>query len=264
MITTDKNISDIPVAAQKVIEQYEYLPIKAEKRIRCPYYRNPRSGRERWGLNAFSGKGSPKEIADEIHMIEKLEGRNFSLMQEEEIRDIMRKRKLGIDCSGFIAHVFDAWLKQINGKRIYQVLRFPHRGAAGRIAAFFRPFTHIDIETLTNEPNAKKFRDVREIRPGDLIRFQYIADRADTNAEIDHALLTTRVEYNENKDPIRIFYAQSVRENNGFGIKNGIIAIREMQNPLEQQEWQEFPDTGHTTLRLGKPELYHPLFLSHP
>src|SRR3989338_8580226 len=102
----------IPLAAERVIQGYLRIPAGKDKTVRCPYYRNPRSGRERWGLNAYSGKGSPQEIADEMRNTEKLEGKDFSQMEERDIQEAMKKRKLGIDCSGFIAHVFDAWVKE--------------------------------------------------------------------------------------------------------------------------------------------------------
>src|SRR3990167_11032347 len=115
----------IPEEAQAIIESYKRLRIRDDKTVRCPYYRNPRSGRERWGLNAYSGKGSPDEIEQELRIIEKLEGKEFDKLPEEMIRDIMQKRHLGVECSGFLAHILDAWTNETRGKRIYQLLKFP-------------------------------------------------------------------------------------------------------------------------------------------
>src|SRR3989339_810259 len=132
----------IPETAQRVIHEYEYLRVKEGKTVRCPYFRNPRSGKDRWGLNAFSGKGSPEEIEYEMPMIEKLERKDFLKMREEEIRDIMRKWKLGIECSGFLSHVLDAWVHNTTKKRIFQVLRFPSQSLWAKLASFLRPFAH--------------------------------------------------------------------------------------------------------------------------
>ena len=109
-------INSLPKSAQNVIDAYWNLKVSEGKHVRCPYFRNPRSGRDRWGLTAYSGKGSPQEIEDELRIIEKLENVDFSGMQESEIRDIMRKRKLGIECSGFIVRVLDAWTKEFYKK----------------------------------------------------------------------------------------------------------------------------------------------------
>jgi len=68
-----------------VVHEYEYLKVKEGKTVRCPYFRNPRSGKDRWGLNAFSGKGSPEEIEYEMPMIEKLERKDFLKMREVSI-----------------------------------------------------------------------------------------------------------------------------------------------------------------------------------
>ena len=229
----------IPESAKKVIEHYKALRISKERTVRCPYYRNPRSGKERWGLNAFSGKGSPREIEEELRIIEKLEGRNFATLRDEEVRDIMRKRHLGVECSGFLVHVLDAWVLERRGKRIYQVLTFPHVPFWKKIVVWLRPFTHIDITTLTDSRNSEEFFDWSKIRLGDLIRF---------NTNIDHAILVTSV------GDGRIEYVHSILEGTGVGIKEGVI---------KHGVWKEEPDTGTTIKdRATKPRLYHPLFLS--
>lgn len=229
----------IPESAKNVIEHYKSLRISPERVVRCPYYRNPRSGEGRWGLNAFSGKGSPKEIEEELRIIEKLEGRKFADLSSEEVRDVMRKRHLGVECSGFLAHVLDAWVKDTRGKRIYQVLAFPYVPFWKKVVVLLRPFTHIDITTLTDPRNAEEFSDWSKIHSGDLIRF---------NTDIDHAILVTNVIGG------RIEYVHSVLEGTGVGIKEGVI---------EQGIWKEEPNTGTTIKdRATKPRLYHLLFLS--
>ena len=240
-------------AAEKTVQNYFSIAVAANKSVHCPYYRNPESGKERWGLNAFSGKGSPQEIEDEVKIIEKLEGANFAEMSEETIRDIMRKRHLGIECSGFIAHVLDAWVKDTRQKRIFQVLKFPHVPFWKKVVILLRPFTHIDITTLVAPQNAKEFFDFQEICAGDLIRF---------NTAIDHAVLVTEVR-RDNAGLIKeIHYAHSVREDNGTGVKRGVISIISSRETLLQQRWEEVPETGTTIAKRGTPpRLYHPLFL---
>lgn len=246
------NKSQLPQQASAVIERYKNLRIGGEKTVRCPYYRNPTSGKERWGLNAFSGKGSPWEIEQELRIIAKLENKDFSVMNEEQVRDIMKKRRLGVECSGFLAHVFDAWTQAVKGKRLYAVLAFPSRTPWGKIAAYLRPFTHIDIDMLTRPQNAVAFSDAEELRAGDIIRF---------NTEIDHAILVTAVERENPLGPALIRYAHSVREETGEGVKDGIIYAENFSMPLTEQKWEEIPDTGQTIRERGIPLLYHPLFL---
>lgn len=258
----------IPQSALEVIEHYKHLQIGTSttlsagngKTVRCPYYRNPRSGKERWGLNAFSGKGSPQEIEDELKIIERLEHKDFSSMREEEIRDIMRKRRLGVECSGFIAHVLDAWTRQKSNKRIYEILKFPSSGIFAKIAIYLRPFTHIGVATLADPANAREVKNWQEMQPGDLIRFM---------ADVDHAVIVTRVERYENGKLLRAEYAQSVREEHGEGIKEGQITVTNEFLPLIDQHWEETPDTKHTINQQrgfisGKNteySLYRPLYL---
>ena len=260
-------LQSIPTEALNVIEHYKHIKAGDGKTVRCPYYRNPRSGRERWGLNAFSGKGSPAEIEQEMKIIERLEDKNFAELSEEEIRDIMRKRKLGVECSGFITHVLDAWVKKEKGKRIYQVLVFPpKRGIFGRIAAKLRPFTHIDVETLTAPQNAQEFTNYHELSAGDLIRFYTKISPESVvteNALVDHAILVTKVERDTENRILRIQYAESIHEIHGEGIKEGIITVSDAKKPLEEQEWKEVPET-RTTVNIQSatpPRFYHLSFL---
>ena len=208
-------INSLPQSAQSVIDAYWKLKAAENVYVRCPYFRNPRSGRDRWGLTAYSGKGSPQEIEDELRIIEKLENVDFSGMQESEIRDIMRKRKLGIECSGFIVRVLDAWTKEFYKKPVYSLLNFKKSGL-GWLYSKLRPFTHVDVETLVLPKNAREVEDMQSIAPGDIIRF---------NTTIDHAIIVTATERDDSSVLRKIHYAHSVLEDSGEGVKSGFIEV---------------------------------------
>jgi hypothetical protein len=237
----------LPQSALDVINAYWKLKAAENTYVRCPYFRNPRSYREKWGLTAYSGKGSPREIEDELKMIEKLEGVDFSKMQESEIHDIMKKRKLGIECSGFITRVLDAWAREIYKKPIYALIGFNKRGL-GWVYSKLRPYTHIDVGTLVSPRNAREIKDIHDIRPGDVIRF---------NTTIDHAILVTAIEGDGKVTARKIYYSQSVLEENREGVKKGVI---EFTSPaisnLREQRWREEPETGHTICEKGDPKIY--------
>lgn len=232
-------IYSLPQTALNVIESYLRLKAAENKYIRCPYFRNPKSGKERWGLTAYSGKGSAREIETELEIIEKLEGKNFSGIREGEIRDIMRKRKLGIECSGFITRILDAWTREFYKKPIYSLIKFNSRGI-GWLFCKMRPYTHIDVPTLVHSKNASEIININELMPGDIIRF---------NSTIDHAVITTKTERDSNMNLIRAYYAHSVLEDNGEGIKTGCI-------DLASGKWTEDPETGHTINEKGEPKFY--------
>ena len=60
----------LPQSALGVIENYCKLKAADNKYIRCPYFRNPISGRNKWKLTVYSGKGSPQEIETELKILE--------------------------------------------------------------------------------------------------------------------------------------------------------------------------------------------------
>jgi len=236
----------LPQSALNVIEAYFHLKAAENKYVRCPYFRNPKSGRGRWGLAVYVGKGSPQDIEDELRIIEKLEGADFSKMREDAIRDIMKKRKLGVECSGFITRVLDAYMREKYKKPLHRLIKFNNKGL-GWLFCRMRPYTHIDVETLTCPSNARPVDNVQEIKPGNLIRF---------NTEIDHALIVTGIERDNVDNLKKIFYAHSVLEENREGIKKGVIDFISSNASLLAQKWQEEPGTGHTINQRGEPKVY--------
>lgn len=240
-------IKSLPKTALQVIEAYFNLKAAENKYVRCPYFRNPLSGRERWGLAVYAGKGSPIEIEEELKIIEKLEDANFSKMHEDEIRDIMKKRKLGVECSGFITNVLDAWTRGLYRKPMHRFIHFKRNGL-GWLFCKMRPYTHIDVETLVHRENAREINNINEIMPGDLIRF---------NSEIDHAVLVTGIEREENGVLKKAHYAQSVLEESREGVKRGHIEFVNLAScDLLSQSWREEPETGHTIVEKGTPKIY--------
>ena len=235
----------LPQSALSVIDSYLKLKAAEDKYVRCPYFRNPKSGRDRWGLTAYSGKGSPQEIEDELRIIEKLEDADFSKMQESQIRDIMRKRRLGIECSGFITRILDGWTREIYKKPIYSLIKF-NKGGLGKLYSMLRPYTHIDVEILVHPDNAREIIRPQELMPGDLIRF---------NTTIDHVIIVTSTERDEDLKKAR--YAHSILEDDGEGIKLGSIEfVNADKNDLLSQKWSEEPQTGRVISDKGEPKVY--------
>lgn len=240
-------IDTLPTASITVIDRYFYIKATENRFVRCPYFRNPKSGHERWGLAVYGGKGSPAEIEEELKIIEKLEGADFSKMPDDKIRDIMKKRKLGVDCSGFIVQVLDVYSRKIHKKALYKMINFNRRGF-GWLFCKMRPYTHIDVETLVHARNAREVLAVNEVAPGDLLRF---------NSEIDHAIIITATEKDRYGILKKIHYAHSVLEENREGVKKGVIElIHSADEDLQKQNWSEEPQTGHTIIEKGVPRIY--------
>ncbi|OGZ57228.1 MAG: hypothetical protein A3B96_02135 [Candidatus Spechtbacteria bacterium RIFCSPHIGHO2_02_FULL_43_15b] len=248
---------ELPKSCADVIENYLKLKAADNKYVRCPYFRNPKSGKERWGLAAYSGKGSPAEIEEELTIIEKLEDKDFSAMSEYAIREVMKKRKLGIECSGFIARVMDAWTRTVYKKPVYHLIKF-RGGGLSWVFSKMRPYTHIDIETLADKRNSREISDIHEIMPGDLLRF---------SGNVDHAVIVTGVQREDSGKINFLNYAQSVLEDADAreGIKvGGIDFINPGENDLLSQKWSEDPDTGHSINEKGSPRIYRLFIFESP
>jgi len=236
----------LPQSALGVIENYWKLKAADNKYIRCPYFRNPISGRDKWKLTVYSGKGSPQEIETELKILEKLENKDFSTMQESEIRDIMKKRKLGVECSGFIARVLDEWTRDLHKKPLRSLIYFNTKGLDALFSKM-RPYTHINVATFIHKRNAKEIKDVGSIAPGDIIIF---------DGSIDHAAIITKTERGALGKLERVYYAHSVLESSGEGVKRGTLKFINADGDLMSQAWSEEPETGHTIKERGEPHIY--------
>jgi len=207
MIT--KRINDASVA---VIEQYKDIP----------YFNNRRTG-VRAALPVEIGKGSPKEIHEEMLFLYK---KNKLDPQTIDVRKFMVENNIGIDCSGFVYHV----LQKTN-------YAFPYAGNFVRkFIAKFRPTANIDVKTFAHNKNSK-FISIREAQPGDIITMVGNGD-----ASRNHIVVIDQIEY-QNEIPATIHYVHSIaipedgQYNHGF--KEGKIEIINPDKPLTDQVWSE-------------------------
>lgn len=225
-------VESISSEGKNVIRHYANIRFTDDKLVRCPYYRNPRSGERKWGLIVFSGKGSPSDIEEELQMITKLEGIDPISATEKEIVTLMRKYRLGIDCAGFVFHVLNADCQKKKNKSLLKMLK-PHSSLASRhLAWYFRPLTQVSVRLLTSHKNAREIKE-SEIRPGDIIAFF---------AEIDHVLVITDVT-RENEIVTEIKYAHAAYEKDKGTIKEGTARYTEEQTFI-RAKLTETPDTG--------------------
>lgn len=242
----------LPKSATNIIDNYLKLKAAEDGYVRCPYFKNPKSGKEKWGLDAYSGKGSPKDIEAELRIIEKLEGKDFAKLSENEIREIMKKRKLGIECSGFITRVLDGLTRDVYKKPVYSFIKYDKSGIP-LLFAKMRPYSHINVLTLINPLNSRKIKQPREVLPGDIIEF---------NSSVDHAIIITSVEKDDSERIVRAAYAHSILEEFKEGVKTGLINFQNSDTTkLNFQKWEEWPNTGNVIINKGNPSIYRLYFL---
>jgi hypothetical protein len=235
----------IPQKVKSFIDGYFKIPLRG-KLVRCPYFINIKKYKQRMGLRVLTGKGNPEEIQRESLIYEKLRGVNFANMSEKEIREFLTKRRIGIDCSGFVVHVLDFWLRTQRKKHLWSYLKFPKQSPYRWIARHLRPIENITAGLLTGDLNTAEVKDLNNIKPGDLVRSR-LPKRAENLADRNHVILIYEVEKEDGK--VRLFkYVHSTR---GYakehGVRKGEVKITDPKANLCKQEWSDVYDGRNWT-----------------
>ncbi len=211
MIETSKVLQDL-------FFQYTHLPI-GEKEIRCPYWRN----RLTLGITGpFGGKGRPEQIIEATRLAAKKAAVNLNQMSGEEILAFMKRKKIGVDCSGFVFWLLDSLDKEKGGPGLAE--KFPH--FPGTL-----PQRQASAEKLTGESLSTPIK-VDQVRVGDMIRLD----------GGKHIAIVIKIEKELGKVK-EIEYVHSSERTTIAGVHSGKIKVIDSQKKLEEQEWEEtLPD----------------------
>ncbi len=224
----------LPEIATQTINEYKNLKLGG-KEIPCPYFIN--SEKEKGGLRVLVGKGSPEEIEHEVKVWAQLRGFDLEQATVDEIREFMIKHKIGVDCSGFLVHVINRWMKKRMGKRLIDCLKFENNSLFSILKRRLRSAENIGASTLTSEMNTTKITDLNEVRPGDLIRLKGIRKNA------HHIAMVSEMEgdFSGEKFIIKSFkYVHSTRNYaDKHGLREGEVKITKPGKELKDQEWTE-------------------------
>lgn len=234
--------------AQKYLHETvnEYLNFTvAGKVVPIPYVLN----RSRWNFWRTSGKGLPENIKSELERDAISKKFDLSIMTEFEIYDFMRKRRIGIECSGFVFHVLNAYLKALKEVRLEDVL-LRYRGILGLIERRLLKFQRhhrINAKTLTSELNTKLVERVNQIKVGDLIRMS-------VKRSADHVLIVTDVMLDSFGHVNKIMYAHSSsKTTKKRGPHIGEIIVTDDRLGVGDQNWLEESVNG-----LSYRQYFHP------
>lgn len=205
-----------------------YLNLQlGHKSVPCPYIISKKSARINLIFDyRLQGKGSPQEI--EI-LTKKLALRsNFDLNQAsvDQIRQFMRRKNIGVDCSGFAYHMLNAFHKAKTGRSISRVLTRPFSPNPLNWLRHIR--YRLNVKVLTGPRNSNPLLGDLALQccylPGDLIRTQ--SGR--------HVLIILE------SDKKHFIYAHSSHRNTKVkGVHLGEITIINPTGPLENQIWHE-------------------------
>ncbi len=225
------------IALQKKLNDYMHFMID-DKEVPIPYILEP----SRWQFSKTSGKGSPEMIYKEVFAV--ITNRNLRVtdLTSGEIYKIMKEERIGIDCSGFVYHLLDAYLLAEKRKSLSDIL-FRYLGIIGLIEKHilrFQRFRRISAATLTSTLNCQKIESLNNIHIGDLIRMS-------VNKNADHVLIITNLIKDQSGSITKIEYAQSSGQNTqNRGPHIGEIEVIDPNQTLKEQNWMEVDLKGNS------------------
>jgi len=236
------NTKTLSPRALSIIDQY--LHFKAGSAVCSVPYFNNKTVKARASLRSLIGKGSPKEISDEVSALLIKNHVAADSLADESLKKLLVDSNIGIDCSAFAYYILNAENGELGKGSLDKHIAFVKcTGMVGKIRCALRPIENCDVATLADDRNSRAI-PWQEIAPGDLITMIGIADPAVSAraADRDHVLVVHQVEY-QNFVPLRIHYSHAVAYPEdgvyGSGIRQGMIETMAADQPLMGQEWIE-------------------------
>jgi len=196
------------------------LEIVPGKKVRIPYWRNKLLGSGQRIEGSFGGKGTPEQIKKAALQKAEQAGINLETMSSVQIRQFMRQKRIGVDCSGFVFHVLNFLQPGF------------WQGSKMAPGTSKNPARRLNAAALTSQENTSAVSKVADIRVGDLIPISF------GGRKVDHVLIV--VDINDKK----ITYAHSSFKTPNDGPHLGKIKIVDKNLGLKEQEWLEKTKEG--------------------
>ena len=183
----------------------------------------------------FAGKGRPDQIHRALLSEAGRHNLNLAIATPQEIHAFMIKQGIGVDCSGFVYNVLDAYLRANKLPPLNQLIlrRNDVLGRLERLLLGWRWVRRCSAATLTNDFNTAKVLRADAIRPGDVIRLTH-ADWPGNHIAI--VVATSKSQ---------ITYAHSSGTTQHQGPHTAFIKITHPELGLENQSWEELTQSGH-------------------
>lgn len=197
----------------------------------------------------YRGKGRPAQIALAANRAYERAGQPPATASE--LRIMLKRHGLGIDCSGFVYRVLDVYLRQYRQRlashlvvldsEIQEMMRrhseigvmtertsLPKHLPLAAVATLWHkdPATLTQVQRLTHPRAAAKVPTASDVRAGDLIRM--------TSSNGDHIALVLSA------DSKTIEYVAAEDEENGLGgVRYHTINVDNPARSLEYQSWRQ-------------------------
>ena len=230
------NTKVISQGAQDIIEQYKNFKIgKAVCSI--PYFNNKHTG-NRGSFRVEVGKGSPKDIFEEIEQIALKEKIDLNLLDSISLKKLLVDGGLGVDCSAFAYYILNEESISRGKGALDRHLAFPFcEGIVRKIKCKLRPIENCGVQTFTHDKNSKVISLV-DIQVGDIITMTNGGEDGDR----DHVLVVDQIEY-QNFLPTTLHYIHAVAwptdGEYGHGIHEGKIEVLDVNKSIIEQRWIE-------------------------
>ncbi len=224
---------------------HQYLNFQG---ISIPYFNNRRSG-AKMKLRAQAGKGSPKDIFDEMESVAMHEKIDLKSLDSISLKKFLVDHDIGIDCSGLAYYILNAESEARVKGTLDRHLSFPFcKGIFGKAVCKMRPVENAGVSTFAHEKNSREI-NLKEVQPGDIITF--------IDNSRNHIVIIHQVEY-QNFIPTILHYTHSIAwpEDGEYehGVRQEQIEITDINKPVAEQKWSDtrsFNKAGNsiTTLR---------------
>ena len=223
--------------ALSIIEKYLHFQVGSAV-CSIPYFNN-KTLRSRAGLRALIGKGSIKDITDEVHAFMVKQHISSETISNESLKKLLVDMKIGIDCSAFTYYILDAELVNTQRGALKSRIHFIHSiGLIGKIRTMMRPIENCDVATFAHDTNSSVI-SISEVKPGDMITMLGGPDSIDR----DHILVIHAVDMPESI-PQTLYYSHTMAYPEdgvyGTGIKQGSISIIDPAKDILEQDWNEY------------------------
>jgi hypothetical protein len=230
------NTKTLSNRALSIIDQYERFSIENAV-CSIPYFNN-KTTRARAQLKSLIGKGSPKDIYEEIMSIIIRSHIDPKVLSNESLKKLLVENNIGIDCSGFAYYILNAECENNNKGTLDKHIHFVNcHGIIGKMRCALRPIENCDVNTFAHEKNSTEV-NLKDIKVGDIIT---LSDGPE-GGERDHILVIYQIEY-QNFVPTKIHYTHTIAYPTdgiyGTGIKKGTIQVLDSNKSILEQSWEE-------------------------